>query len=360
MHSVLMGFAIGMVGGPIGAAVGAGLGYLHGQSVKKEHEERMQQEVDRQKELEREVEQQIVAQRGGAGGAVPVPKSAAAPEQGVTIITDHLAPGRNPSGRAGGPGDPEGGVVVVTDHLTPPAAARVSGSPPASPPKPESPAAGRDPGVTGPRPDGVDGEGFKAVYEGGRVVRRERDVNGDGTPDIVVYYDDRGQLLRREESSWLNGRIDTRTFYDDGKVQRKESDTDGDGKPDLVAVHDREGNLARLESRDEGGRRVSQFYADGKVVREERPDLISYFNDAGQITKQARKGEDGRLAGWRYFDGAGTLLREEEIGSDGRASAVSYYEGGKLARRELYEVDDRLFTRAPVISEAEAVPGGGG
>ncbi len=344
-NSVMMGFMIGSVGGPIGALVGAGVGYIHGLAAKKELARQVQLEADRQKKLDQDLERQILARRGGA-----LDPTAPSPDQGVIIVKDHLGEEANPPG----PAAPTRG----------PAPARVP-------------------------PQGVDSERFKAVYEGGRLVRRVRDVNGNGKPDVILHYDDNSQLVLREESSQLDGRIDTWTYYAHGKVERKESDTDGDGRVDLWAYYSPEGDLIRLESLVDHRRKLTQFYAEGKVVREEwrlepgdqlqarltyqdgkvtqkeedtagsgRLDLVSIFNEAGQLVKQGPRGEDGQILAWRYFDPAGTLLREEEIGKAGAVEAVAYYDNGKLARRELYEVDGRLFKRVPLVSEGP--PAGGG
>jgi len=394
----MMGFIIGSVGGPIGALVGAGIGYVHGLSAKKELERQVQLEADRQKKLDQDLERQILARRGGAPG----PTSLAAAEQGVIIVKDHLAEEATRPGVPAAGGSSAPGVAVVTDHLAPldPKSVvgvftkganpkRAAGPAPPPPPEPGPAAPTQAPALARVPPQEVDSEGFKAVYEGGRLVRRVRDVNGDGKPDVILHYDGDGQLALREESSQLDGRIDTWTYYAHGKVERKESDTDGDGKVDLWAYYSPEGDLIRLESLVDHRRKLTQFYAEGKAVREEwrlepggqlqarltyqdgkvtqkeedtigsgRLDLVSIFNDAGQLVKQGRRGEDDRILGWRYFDPHGTLLREEEIGKEGAVEAVSYYENGRLARREFYELDDRLFKRVPLVSEGP--PAGGG
>ncbi|MFQ5521497.1 MAG: FG-GAP repeat domain-containing protein [Candidatus Methylomirabilia bacterium] len=239
-------------------------------------------------------------------------------------------------------------------------------------------------------PGRIDREGFRAIYEGERVVRRERDLDDDGRPDVIVHYGADGQPVRREESSQLDGRIDTWTFYADGKAERKEADTDGDGRVDLWAFYGPEGELVRVKSLTAPRRSLMQFYEEGKVVREERRrepggqlqarqtyqdgkiqekeedssgsgqlDLVSIFDAEGQLVKQGHRDGDGRMVAWRYFDPErGTLLREEEIGERGEVVAVSYYQSGKLARRELYELKDELFKRVPLLSERESRRGG--
>lgn len=394
MNSVMMGFIIGSAGGPIGSLVGAGVGYFHGLHAKKELEQQSQREADKLRKLDEELERQIILAQhhklpAGAGGQASAP----APEQGVIVVEDHLPDGADRAGgsAAGGGSEPglEPGVVVVTDHLARPDSKKVPEAGRAPVGGPLSPPPMRGPALARVPPRGVDRDGFRAVYEGGRLVRRERDMNGDGKSDVILHYNAEGQLVRREESSRLDGRIDTWTFYAGGKPERKESDTDGDGTVDLWAYYDARGDLVRLESLVDRGGRLTQFYADGKVVKEElrlepggqlqarstyrdgritekeedssgngQLDLVSIFDADEHLVKQGRKGGDGRISVWRYFDPKGTLLREEGIGKDGQVGAVSYYEAGRLVRRELYELDDKLFKRAPVVSEGG--PAGGG
>ncbi|MBI5531641.1 MAG: hypothetical protein HY898_02925 [Deltaproteobacteria bacterium] len=65
------------------------------------------------------------------------------------------------------------------------------------------------------------------------VDKRQVDVNGDGKPDIVRYYE-AGQLVREEMDLDFDGRPDVRSFYEGGRLVRKEYDLDGDGKADRV------------------------------------------------------------------------------------------------------------------------------
>lgn len=390
MNSVMMGFIIGSAGGPIGSLVGAGVGYLHGLHAKKELEQQSQREADKLRKLDEELERQIVlAQHHKLPAGEEGQTSPPVPEQGVIIVEDHLPDGADRPGRSTAGGGSEPGVIVVKDHLARPDSRKPPGSVRAPVETPISPPPMRDPALARVPPRGVDREGFRAVYEGDRLVRRERDMNGDGKFDVILYYNEGDQLARREESSKLDGRIDTWTFYAGGKPERKESDTDGDGTVDLWAYYDAQGDLVRLESLVDRGRRLTQFYADGKVVKEElrlepggqlqarstfrdgritekeedssgngQLDLVSIFDADGHLVKQGRKGGDGQISVWRYFDPKGTLLREERIGKDGQVRAVSYYEAGRLVRRELYELDGQLFKRVPVVSERE--PAGGG
>jgi len=419
--------------------IGAGAGLLGGLYAKSEMEQQTQSDAERQKKIDQELERQVASQPGGGaavvaqatpppaaghglsvvkdhlaeeparpeaagarGGAAPgvVIRGRAAPSasgpagsttpsssaQGLIVVKDHLAEEPARPEAAGARGGAAPGVAAVEDHLAGSRRAPAPGSPP---PAPASPAAGQGPALARAPSDGLDAEGFRAIYEGGRLVRRERDANGDGAPDVIVYYGEDGQPVRREESSRLDGRIDTWTYYAHGQIERKESDTDGDGTVDLWAYYGPQGDLARLDSLVDPRRRVAQFYAGGKVVAEEwwreprgplqarltyrdgvvaqkeedstgsgRLDRVSFFDGAGRLVRQGHKDGDGQFVAWRYFDAQGTLTREEELGKDGAVVAVSHYENGRLARRAFYELDDRLIQRVPLLSDGEPASGG--
>jgi hypothetical protein len=63
------------------------------------------------------------------------------------------------------------------------------------------------------------------VYDasGAQVIRRERDTNGDGRPDIVVALDPpTGTVLREDRDLNGDGRPDVSAYYENGKVVRRE------------------------------------------------------------------------------------------------------------------------------------------
>jgi hypothetical protein len=356
LRSALIGLALGSAAGPIGSVVGAGIGYAHGLYAKREMRRQAEREAVRQKEIEQDLARQVGGSQGDGAPADP----------GVALVRDHLESMRRPA-----PLDTSGGqgVRIVEDHMAP---ARAVASRPESP----SPA---------PR---ADAEGFVPVYAGTRLVRRERDTNGDGKPDVIVHLGEDGRPVRREESSQLDGRFDTVTHYRDGRIARRESDTDGDGQPDLRAEYDEQERPARTEALVAPGRKLVQEYADGRLAREEWRrlpedrvetrltyadgrvvekeedstgsgvlDVVSVLDEQGRVVRQGRRTAEGRLAAWRYFaPEGGAVLREEELAPDGQVTAIAYYENGRLARRELYELDEALIMRtqpAPRVSEID-------
>ncbi len=346
-----MGFMFGSPFGPIGALGGALLGFIYGNLSAADVEKQSQKEAQRQESLDREVEQQIDARNGDAGAAAGQSRTRSV---GVSVVKDHLAvePARPPipvtgsSDRPAGEATPRGGV-----------------------------------GPTRAPAGEPDVDGFRSIYEGGRLVRRERDMNKDGQPDTILHYDADGGLERREESSRLDGRIDVWTYYTAGRAVRREADTRGEGV-DLWVYYDESGGMTRAEALVEPGRKLVQVFTDGQMTREEwryqpgdvvqtvltyrdgkvtqkeedstgsgRLDLVSVFDASGRLVKQGRRADADRIVSWRHFDEGGTLVREEELGVGGTVVAASFYDGGRLTRRELYELDEGFLKRAPLVSE---------
>jgi hypothetical protein len=352
-----MGFMFGSPFGLVGAGAGAILGFIYGNLAMREDEKKADVEAQRQEATDAELERQIAEQKAKEG-ASEGGNGSAGRKQGVIVLKDHLAdrPPRPPTGSATGPaGGPAG-------RGTPGPADTARAAPPEA-----------------------DAEGFRPVHEGGRLVRRERDAQGDGRPDTILHYDANGQLVRREDSSRLDGRMDLWTHYVEGKVVRKESDTHGTGQVDLWIHYDDGGNVARAEALVEKDVKLTQIFADGRVAREEwrrhpsgqvsavavhqdgkvvqreedstgqgRLDLVSVFGPDGQLVKQGRRAEEGWLMSWRHFDAGGRVVREEELAKNGEIVTVSFYEEGRLTRKELYVLDEETFRRAPRVPD---VPG---
>ncbi|MFQ5882418.1 MAG: FG-GAP repeat domain-containing protein [Candidatus Methylomirabilales bacterium] len=428
MNSAMMGAALGSLGGPIGLGVGAILGYLHGLNERERMEKQTQSEMMRQVQIDNELERQIEAKRQGSSQNGPGPGS------GLILLEDHLAaephPGPTPPSVA--PPSSGEGLILLTDHLAPP---KPQGSSPPAAKNQGAPLTGRmqaqieeegfkkdeealgaleeeiaaarerkrkllaqlkgtpaarDPaGIAGspaPKPlPAIDPEGFRPIYEGGRLVRKERDVNGDGKPDIFRHYDATGRLLRQEEDSRLTGRLDTWTFYEDGQPVRKESDTDGDGKADLWAFFDGAGDLARTEAdTDQDGHRdrtilyageemveeqrfspgldpprVVVTYAKGEPARKEedtdgdgRMDRLTEYDGSGHVTKMSRDPSGrGTFTLFAYYQPeTGEVVREEEdLDGDNRIDVISHYEKGRLVRREFFDLPE-VASLKPALS----------
>lgn len=227
-----------------------------------------------------------------------------------------------------------------------------------------------------------DKEGFVPVYEGGRLVRRERDAAGLGTPDVILYYDDRGRLVRREEDTRRRGRIDVWSYYDRGDLIRRELDGEGTGQIDTWEYYER-GRLARIEKDTDHDGRVdvistyeknqllkaetlgrdglivkTVYYRKGRPYRMEedtegggRVDRVTYYDADGRMIKQERdtKGT-GRPNIWDYYEPkTGALVKQEEdLKGEGRPTIASFYEGGRVVRRQFFDVGEEAGTGSKV------------
>jgi hypothetical protein len=87
-----------------------------------------------------------------------------------------------------------------------------------------------------------DGDGsvdFRVYFlKTGQKEHEEFDYNKDSTMDDFLYYNE-GIAIREEIDSNFDGRIDIWVYLLEGKyIRRYERDLDGDGKPDVVKDYD--------------------------------------------------------------------------------------------------------------------------
>lgn len=152
-----------------------------------------------------------------------------------------------------------------------------------------------------------------------------RDINGDGIPDLWIYYNPQkpGEVIRQEESTKGDGRVDTWSYFKDGKMVRREIDTKQIGRPDAIYFYDND-KLVR-EERDESGQGSMTYratYQNGRLAKVERDSSGS-----------------GRADLWIYYDtsadGEVVLKEERDLNGDGVPDMWSYYEKGRLVRRDV-------------------------
>jgi hypothetical protein len=162
-----------------------------------------------------------------------------------------------------------------------------------------------------------------------------RDVNGDGVPDLWVYYDPQrpGEIVRQEEASQADGRVDTWSYFKDGKLIRREVDTRQTGRPDRVYFYD--GDKIAREERDESGQGSMTYralYDNGRLARVEK-------DSTGR----------GRTDLWIYYDTAGEgeiVVREErDLNGDGSPDLWSHFENGRLARRDVSAIGLEILSK---------------
>lgn len=169
-----------------------------------------------------------------------------------------------------------------------------------------------------------------------------RDINGDGVADLWIYYSPikPSEIVRQEEATHWDGRVDTWSYFKDGKLVRREVDTKGKGAADTV-----------------------YFYDNDQIIKEERDE-----NGTGQVSfraiyqngRRARLEEDtkgrGKTDHWIYYDtskdGEIVVKEENDLNGDGSVDLWTYYENGRLARRDVSAVGLEILSQKDQLPSA--------
>lgn len=288
MEGVAMG---GAIAGPYGAGGGLIIGLLAGLFTADAHygelnrrvfteqqkDQQLEAAIEQELARQRELENQIVNASAGANESLPAP--AAPPGSGTTGVQRDLPP-QTPAANRG----PE--QIAVASRSQP------------------------GPSQAAPAP-------FKNV--------EVRDLNGDGIPDLWIYYNPLkpGEITRQEEASKGDGRVDTWSYFKDGQLTRRDVDSKGLGRPDRVYYYDQD-KIVR-EERDENGQGTMTYranYQNGRIAKAEKDSTGG-----------------GRPDFWVYYDssrdGEVVVKEERDLNGDGVADLWSYYENGRLVRRDV-------------------------
>ena len=301
MEGIAMG---GSLAGPYGAGGGLIIGLITGLITADSHYGQINNQISteqkKDQQLEAAIEQELARQRGlenqiskaGDGSATteavePAANTTAQPKQSAQSLPTKQLPGEN----------------TVIASLGKPAAQ--------TPPSP-----------------------FKNV--------EVRDLNGDGVADLWIYFNPQkpGEIIRQEESTKGDGRVDTWSYFKDGKMVRREVDTRQLGRPDTVYFYDND-KLVR-EERDEAGLGSMTYraiYQNGRLAKIEkdtsgsgRPDLWVYYDPS----------KDGEI-----------LVKEErDLNADGIADIWTYYENGRLVRRDVSAVGLEILSKKEELPAA--------
>ncbi|MBI2985864.1 MAG: FlxA-like family protein [Deltaproteobacteria bacterium] len=304
MDGVAMG---GSIAGPYGAAAGLLLGAFYGFATADAYYEQInaqiQSEQAKDKELEAQIEREIERQRELEAqlGQAPAPvetKNREAPQIAQRESQERKVETK-PESKADSGKEALGPLASLPKKEISP---RTTGSP------------------------------FKNV--------EVRDINGDGIPDLWIYYNPLkpGEIIRQEEATNGDGKVNTWSYFKDGKLVRREVDAKGNGRPDIIYYYEND-KLTR-EERDEHGDGQPSYraiYQDGRLARVEK-DL----------------NHDGKMDLWIYYDtakeGEVVLKEERDLNGDGAVDLWSYYEAGRLTRRDVSAAG------LEILSKEEKIP----
>jgi hypothetical protein len=162
-----------------------------------------------------------------------------------------------------------------------------------------------------------------------------KDINGDGIADLWIYYNPLkpGEIVRQEESTHWDGKVDSWSYFKEGKLVRREVDTQGKGAADTF-----------------------YYYANDQIVREERDERgIGYasFRVLYQNGRRAKLEEDssgsGKIDHWIYYDtsahGEVVLKEERDLTGDGVVDLWVYYKDGRLVRKDVSAAGMELLSK---------------
>jgi antitoxin component YwqK of YwqJK toxin-antitoxin module len=93
----------------------------------------------------------------------------------------------------------------------------------------------------------------------GRLSEAMHDLDLDGTPDEALFYE-RGELVMKELARGFGGVPPTRSFHEGGKLVRKERDTNGDSRVDTWEYWEN-GELDRIGVDQDGDGQVDRWDA---------------------------------------------------------------------------------------------------
>ncbi len=116
-----------------------------------------------------------------------------------------------------------------------------------------------------------------------QLLRKEIDVNFDGSLDIWRHYNEAETVIKEEMDYNFDGRVDAINYYDKNQLVRKEIDVEFDQAPDIFK-HYKNNELIRVE-RDTNN--------DGRI------DYWEYY-ERGVLDRIGRDGNgDGRVDTWQ-------------------------------------------------------------
>jgi len=208
------------------------------------------------------------------------------------------------------------------------------------------------------------------------VTRGVLDADRNGVPEQIRFFDsDSMLLLRLEQDSNFDGKLDIWNTYADGELSARVRDTNGDENADVWERYEDDRMIDRTIDRDHDGVADAFYVYGGGILVAERHDAnndgtvdrqISYQNlfrvraeedrdldgnidiwmiygvsrgkEVVERVEQASKGSGppDRIETYDTSTGKSQLAKlEEDRDGDGTVDVTSYYENGKLVQREI-------------------------
>jgi antitoxin component YwqK of YwqJK toxin-antitoxin module len=180
-----------------------------------------------------------------------------------------------------------------------------------------------------------------SLMENDRMVKRMIDKNRNGTPDVVIHFNEKEQQERLISDTDFDGRPDTWQYYADGMLSRVEKDESGDGRVDVKVFYQngRKSSLIR-DTNGNGHFDITQVYDDPEwtlivlqdVNNDDTADIRSFFRDETLRRKEIDESLDGFIDVVETYDENGELETLEER-RQGKTWLTWYYEPGEILLR---------------------------
>ncbi|MCB9778088.1 MAG: hypothetical protein H6742_05960 [Alphaproteobacteria bacterium] len=130
------------------------------------------------------------------------------------------------------------------------------------------------------------------------LTRQDIDINGDGVADVFNYQRERADaaplMVRKETDLNWDGRIDVRSWFDDAGEMTKE-EMDGDF----------DGRVDWTDHYQSGRRVMSEVDTDFDGMF----DLFKYYEGNVLRRKERDANKDGRVDLWEYLDDQGNVVK---------------------------------------------------
>jgi antitoxin component YwqK of YwqJK toxin-antitoxin module len=184
---------------------------------------------------------------------------------------------------------------------------------------------------------------LSTTYREGKPHRTEADLDGDGSPDLMIEYQNGRKAVQREDRN-SNGKFDLVTYFDESEnPKRIEDDTDHDGRFETVTFY-KGGEKVRAEKDRNGDRKPDVFiYFEGDQIARQEEDtdfdgVVDVRNRAGakgERIQEADTNSDGKVDTWLTSDADGNVVKKKEDQSgDGKPDLIVFFKNGKVDRLE--------------------------